>query len=232
MRTIQARLAVAERRGPVRDKIHLHWEKYRSLPMNELQESLRSELARREYIHRRAQAFLGSIAVMTAFTIGATNSLRTAESVLPLWLITPAILVAFLYLAGGGWYALATIKPGLMHDLSLQTRMDGDSLQNDSLRQNTLLSLIHMSQAQNLIFNVLAERMSRCVRNGFLLLGVVLLLIVIDATLTRAIGRDHALWRGQRTETSVAQSSALARPRADYPSRWAAVQAGQRRTKV
>ena len=184
MRTTRTRISVRNNKIENGTLVDPTWEKFRALDTGILQDSLRVELSRREYVHRRAQTFMSVIAVMTAFTIGATNILRLPRHIIPSWAMALGVLFAFLYLAIGGWYALQTIRPGQLHDFHLQNRMKDDRPLDENELKDMLLSLIQMNQAQSLIFSTLAERTYRSVRNGVLLLGAVLLVLVIDSIAT------------------------------------------------
>jgi hypothetical protein len=183
VRTIRSRIGVQEKKHNARSAVDPTWEKYLALDVSALQDSLRAELSRREAVHRRAQTFLSSIAVMTAFTIGATNSLRLSHHVISPWLMASGIAFAFFYLAGGGWYALATIRPGPLYDLFLTNRMNADQPLDDNERKGMLLYLVQMNQAYSLIFATLSERTYRCIRNGVIVLVTVLLMIVLDGAI-------------------------------------------------
>lgn len=157
------------------------WVKYERLTRAELGDSLRSELARREGFQRRAQAFLGTVAVMSAFTIGMVGLLRNASlNTVPLTVLSVSIFATLAYLGGGAWFALGIIRPEQVYDLFLQNRVpDSDPLTEEQLKR-FIIHAIHMNQAYNLIFASYSERAYRSVRNGLLGLMSVLAMLVVD----------------------------------------------------
>lgn len=182
---IRTRIAVQECKGERSLTLDPTWEKYRCLDEAALRDSLRAELARREQVQRRAQTFLGSIAVMTAFTIGAVGALRVAAGVLPGWILGLAVLLTLPYLAAAAWFALATVRPGELYDVFLQSRVHEGQQIRDSAWKDALLWLVQINQAQNLILGVLAERSYRCIRNGLICLVAVFLLLLADGIVRR-----------------------------------------------
>lgn len=186
---IRTRIKVQERKSDLSLKLDASWEKYRCLDEAELRDSLRVELARREQVQRRAQTLLGSIAVMTAFTIGASGALRLPANLLPCWILAFAVLLTLPYLAAAAWFALRTVRPGELFDVFLQSRVHEGKPVRDSVWKDQLIWLIQMNQAQNLILGVFAERSYRCIRNGIIGLVAVFLLLLADGILR---GADQA----------------------------------------
>lgn len=159
------------------------WFKYRELPRDALLDSLRAELSRRELIHRRAQTFLGSVAILSAFTIGAIGSFPPHGCVSLTALLATSTAITMLFLAGAAWAAMQIIRPEQLYDLFLQSRMENDEPLTDDGFKDAVLYAIQMNQAYLLIFSAYSERSFRCLRNGFVCLMVVLLLLLLVKSL-------------------------------------------------
>lgn len=148
------------------------WRKYRALSMAELEASLRSDLSRRDGIFRRGLAYLGSVAVLSAFTFGVVRALADNAGPLTAPLCAMSVLVVA-FLGTAGWSALQIVKPELVYDLFLQARVPGDHpLQDDDLKDEVIYE-IHMNQALCLIFSEHSKRAYRCLRNGLVSLLLV-----------------------------------------------------------
>ncbi len=174
----ETRLRIEQKEKEKSQVLDRPWEKYRCLDKDDLRDALRAELARRDQLQRRAQTFLGSIAVLTAFSIGIVGALRSSNFILPVWAIAIPTLPTLLYLASGAWSALEAVRPGTLYDVWLQSRIDGKEKLDDKTMLDRLIWIVHITQAQNLITAILAERTYRSVRNGlFCLVGVLLLLL-------------------------------------------------------
>lgn len=177
--TIRTRIEVQLDRQLRGEALPSEWQRYRALPLGDLKESLRSELSRRDAITRRAQAYLGSVAVMSAFTIGIIGVLRGASD-FPVLPIGAASLAAVSFLAGAAWSAWRVARPEHVYDLDLQSRMQGEApLSEDALKDSAIFS-IHMNQAHNLIFSQYSERASRCLRNGLVCLVLIMFLLLLN----------------------------------------------------
>jgi hypothetical protein len=181
LKTIRTRLRFEEKKTT---ELERSWQPYRELGEARLEKSLRGEHMRREQFHRRAQAFLGSMAVMSAFTIGGLGLVRAEKHGLPSWVLAISLLCTLLYLAGGAWSALMIISPSQLYDLNLQNQMDGSTPLDESERIDLLIVLVKLTEAQNLILAMLSERAYRFMRNGVVALMVSLFLLLCDATLS------------------------------------------------
>lgn len=182
---IRARIAVLERKSDERLTLDPTWETYRCFDETDLRDSLRAELARREQVQRRAQTLLSSIAVMTAFTIGAVGAMRASNAVMPAWILGIAVFSTFPNFAAAAWFALATVRPADLYDFFLQSRVHAGQPLSPESRRDRLIWLVQVNQAQNLILGVLADRTYRCVRNGLVCLVALLLLLLVDGALIR-----------------------------------------------
>jgi hypothetical protein len=185
LNVIRTRIAVLERKSDDRLTLDPTWETFRCLEEMDLRDSLRAELARREQVQRRAQTLLSSIAVMTAFTIGAVGAMRASNAVMPAWILGIATFSTFPYFAAAAWFALATVRPGDLYDFFLQSRVHAGQPLSSEARKDRLVWLVQVNQAQNLILGVLADRTYRCVRNGLACLVALLLLLLVDGALIR-----------------------------------------------
>ncbi|HEX9669903.1 MAG TPA: hypothetical protein VGC93_10515 [Thermoanaerobaculia bacterium] len=183
VRQLRVRIGLQRRKWEQGNPLDSSWNKYRQLTEDALKESLRSELYRRELMHRRGQAFLGSVAVMSAFTIGATGLFGRSAHVIPVWVLGAAILAPLPYLLGAVWFALRIVKPEELCDLYLQARMPGGEVVVDDSLKDVILNAIQLNQAYNLLFATYSSRSYRCIRNGIVCLVVALVLLVVDAIL-------------------------------------------------
>jgi hypothetical protein len=182
-RKILVRLNLRARKDDVGLPLGASWGVYRQLDEDDLKESLRVELSRREIIQRRALSFLGVIAVMSAFTLGAIGLTHQNRHVVPTWLLLLPVGVALAYFTGGTWAALRTVAPEQLHDLFLQVRLDGGKRWSDDDWKDVILKAIEADQAYNLIYSIYAARSYRCLRNGLFCLVLALFLLLGDAAL-------------------------------------------------
>ena len=177
-RCYRARRAVKELKLAAGPDIENTWQKFLKLPLADLEESLQLERARREIIQRRALPFLSYAAIVTALTLGALNIIRSNPSAL--WLVVRSSLVLTVtFLFGAVWFAFITIKPALVRDMYLESRMNGGEPADDEQRKHGTLTAIQLAQADNLILSVYAERSARCFRNGLLCLFAMVYALIV-----------------------------------------------------
>lgn len=175
--TIRARIGLQRHKEERAPQLDLVWQKYLQLALDDIKESLRAEITRRDQMNRRAQGFLGSVAVLSAFTIGTTSLLRPLGSTPLNYVLSLGILGAVVFLGGAAWYALQILRPEQLYDVFLQARFRGEQPLAEPELKETLLFAIQLDQAYNLIFATYSERSYRCLRNGFICLLFVLILV-------------------------------------------------------
>lgn len=173
-RTIQTRL-VNHDKSSILDKT---WHRYRKLPLADIKEALKIELSRREAVQRRALAYLATVAMASAYSLGTASYLRSSS--LTPWLWAPVVTGALLYLAGAIKSTLAVVAPDVVYDYFLHLRMRDDAALSECEQADVVLRQIQGTQAQLLVFSYRSERATRCLRNGVLLVAVTMLLIFSD----------------------------------------------------
>lgn len=188
VRRIRSRVTTWQKKADLGASIDPTWHQYRQLEESALKESLRSELSRRELMQRRSQSFLGTIAVMSAFTIGALSLFRLPRYVIPDWVIAVGVIAVLAFLAGGAWSALQIVAPDQLYDLYLQNRMDHGTPIQGSAWTDVIIDAIQLNQAHNLIFSIYSLRSYRCIRNGLVSLVLSLLLLLIDVGAQKYMG--------------------------------------------
>ena len=162
---VSARRAVKEREIAAGSAIEIDWQNFLKLRLSDLEESLRMERARREIIHRRALVFLGYAGIITALTLGALNLIGRDPLTLSL-VLRGGLVLTVTFLFGSVWYAFNIIKPALVQEMYLQSKMNGGEPASDEERKHGTLTAIQLAQADNLILSIYAERSSRFFRNG------------------------------------------------------------------
>ena len=170
--TYRARLEQRRAEHAKGNSLYPEWRKFRELSLADLKESLRCDLTRRDVIHRRALTYLGSVAVLSAFTLGVTRVLSEQSG--PAFAansLTAALVIVFL--GGAAWSALRIVGPEDVYDLFLPIRVPADHPLSEAELKDEIIFFIHMNQAHNLIFNKYSLRADRCLRNGLISLLLV-----------------------------------------------------------
>ena len=180
---IRLRLRAKENKIGRGDGLDESWKRFRALDAGDLKEALASELNRRDGFQRRALGFLGTVAVMSAFVIGAVSLLRTSRHAVPSAVTTPLVVLTLVYLGLAAWGALRIVSPGRLYDLNLHNRMPGQERLTEEAWKDIIIQAIELNEASNLILAYQSERTSRSLQNGIVCLVASLVAVVVDSAL-------------------------------------------------
>jgi hypothetical protein len=150
------------------------------LSKDDLKDAHKLEVTRREQFTRKAQAYLMGVTVGTSFVIGMLGLWARA----PEWVnshpvvtysLRAALLLVVLWLFMAAFAALRVIAPSQAYDTWLQERLI-DADEEDTKKQ--LVKLILLNQGYNLIAANHLQASSVGMRNGVILVFIILLLMI------------------------------------------------------
>ena len=182
-KSIRLRLKAKQNKIKRGESLEETWKHFRALDVAALKEALKSELDRREAFQRRGLGFLGIVAVMSAFVLGAVSLLRYPRHEIPSAVTISLIFLTLGYLAYAAWSALKIIAPGQLYDLSLQNRMPGEEPLEEEAWKDVIIEVVELNQVSNLLLAFGSERSYRSLRNGLACLVASLVAVVVDAAL-------------------------------------------------
>jgi hypothetical protein len=160
---------------------------YVDLTLEDLRDSHKIELARREQFQRKAQSYLMAVTIATSFVLGflglalKSQSTSDASAHIPL-AVKVLLLVGVGSLVMSAFTALRVIAPTEAFDLWLQARSVNES---EEQQKGRLIKLIHLNQAYSLIAAPYVRASYVGMRNG---------IIVVTFLLVALILADGKLW--------------------------------------
>jgi hypothetical protein len=167
-------------RGKEDYEIPEHAAAYLALSKEELKDSLKIELGRKEQFNRKAQAYLMGVTLATSFAVGLLGVYAKGGGAMPpgLKAVLVAVVVSLVMSAAG---ALRVIAPSMAFDLYLQNRLVEAVDVRDGFERRQLLKLTLLNQGHNLIAVTYLTASFRGMRNGLVLVTGVLIWAILAA---------------------------------------------------
>jgi len=175
----ERRLRPAIEQGKQDYEIPEHAKGYLDLSKDELKDSLKIEIARKEQFNRKAQAYLMGVTLASSFVIGVLGVYaKSGGSSLPFELKVVLLCLVFSLVMSAA-SALRVIAPSEAFDLYLQARHVLTDDDKSELEKKQLLKLTLLNQGHNLIAVTYLTASFRGMRNGLILVTGVLAWAII-----------------------------------------------------
>lgn len=175
---LERRLRPEIERGGEDYDIPPHATGYLVLSKEDLKDSLKIEIARKEQFNRKAQAYLMGVTLASSFVVGLLGVYAKGGGAMP-WGLKVALVLLVVSLVMSAASALRVIAPSMAFDLYLQNRLPEVDDNPDDFEKRRLLKFVLLNQGHNLIAVTYLTSSYRGMRNGlFLITGVLIWLIV------------------------------------------------------